>query len=167
MSKASDAALARAEQNARPCPRGGAANGCRTCREMCASGYPGRFTPTEALRAIEAGHAGQMLLMQEGDVDALRPAIVGWEGLTIYSGAAVRGQCAFLGASGSCQLHETGYKPLECRVAACASGTKLSAARAYNAYHDALRAIRSAWRTREGARVRRLWREALKAEASA
>lgn len=167
MSRASDAALAKVEHFSCACPKGGGTRGCANCREMCEGGYPGRFTPAEARAAIKAGRARDLIAIIEDErlegnrgVTILRPAIVGWEGLTIHEWEAVRGKCAFLGIRGECRVHGTEFKPLECRVASC---NRRESDTQQTRYHQTIGAITAAWRTRKGKEVVRLWREAVAA----
>jgi len=149
--------VAQAERFAAPCPDGGGAGACQSCREMCSRGYPGRFTPDEASRAIDAGLASRMMLLRYGKTTMLRPAIIGWEGLSMDEGNLARGQCVFLGAAGGCELHAAGPKPLECRVASCSSMRDATVRRADGAYHGAVDAIERAWRGRAGRAVVDRW----------
>jgi hypothetical protein len=69
----------------------------------------------EAARAIEVGLGGQMMLEMSPDFTfgVLSPAFRGCETLFAYQEYAPRG-CTFL-LDGRCELHGTGYQPLECR----------------------------------------------------
>jgi hypothetical protein len=69
----------------------------------------------EAACAIEAGYGKRMMLeMAPGfGFGVLSPAFKGCEGTFAYNEYAARG-CTFL-VDGKCELHGTGYQPLECR----------------------------------------------------
>lgn len=87
--------------------------GCDICRGYCKR--PGWWTVEEAGRAVEAGLGGRMMLEMSPDFSfgVLSPAFFGCErnfALQEFSG---RG-CGFL-SGGLCELHATGFQPLECR----------------------------------------------------
>lgn len=134
------------------CPRGGAPSGCQGCREMC-SRYPGRFTPDEAERAIAEGFGGQLYLTRFGRTSVLRPAIVGWEGLTLRERDMKPGMCVFLAASGACEIHDSGFKPSECQAASCENMRSVTRAEVDATIGE----IEAAWRTAKGRDVIRLW----------
>ena len=86
---------------------------CEICRSYCRR--PGWWTVEEATRAVDAGYGGRMMLevSPEGTFGVLSPAFLGCEGeyaLREYAGFG----CNFL-RGGRCQLHATGFQPLECR----------------------------------------------------
>lgn len=86
---------------------------CDMCRSYCKR--PGWWTVTEAEQAIEAGYASRMMLeMAPGfNFGVLSPAFKGCEVKFAYNEYAARG-CTFL-VDDKCELHGTGYQPLECR----------------------------------------------------
>lgn len=149
------------------CPQGGGPNGCESCRMMCDHGYPGRFHPREAKAAIDAGHAGGLMLTIENGSGAihaalLRPAIVGWEGLALPESQLMRGQCVFMTAAGGCQLHTSGFKPTECAMATCAS----SVVQETRADQNRMRAaLCRAWKTKMGQAVIAEWTKLITSES--
>lgn len=88
---------------------------CEVCLEYCRQ-RPGWWTVKEATRAIGAGYAGRMMLelAPKGAFGALSPAFKGNEGYFAVNDFSDRG-CTFLTADGRCELHATGFQPLECR----------------------------------------------------
>jgi hypothetical protein len=86
---------------------------CDVCKSYCKR--PGWWTVEEAARAIEAGYGKRMMLeMAPGfSLGVLSPAFKGCEVMFAYNEYASRG-CTFL-LDNKCELHETGYQPLECR----------------------------------------------------
>ena len=86
---------------------------CEVCLKYCLR--PGWWTVEEASRALEAGHGKRMMLEMAPDrsFGVLSPAFRGCEeGFAIQENAH-RG-CNFL-TDGLCELHGTGFQPLECR----------------------------------------------------
>lgn len=104
---------------------------------------------------MDAGHADRLLRVRNFDSAVLRPAIIGWEGGDITEYIMALGQCTFMTVTGGCELHGTGMKPLECRVAPCGgTGANLS-----NKKADAIAlAIERAWDTRAGIAAMVRWR---------
>ncbi len=86
---------------------------CEVCRGYCAR--PGWWSVSEAARALDAGYGSRMMIEFSPDRSfvALSPAFKGCEGNFALARAASRG-CTFL-HQGSCELHGTGFQPLECR----------------------------------------------------
>lgn len=85
---------------------------CEECRHACQE-VPGWFTPVEAVRAINAGYAKRMSAVRERGVYALAPSIAGAEGeITIFW----PGCCNFFTQEGKCEIHNSGFKPVECRA---------------------------------------------------
>lgn len=146
---------------------------CEECVSACAFN-PGIFLPAEAKLAIEAGYAKRMMLYNEvvpmrsgrGRVVAyLMPAVPHMGGksdgpmtfgqaMLLVVGGRGRGKCTFLTRAGRCRIHDSGFKPAECRgYLGCGP-------------HDAKvdekrdRLIRS-WTTPEGRAVIDQWRAAL------
>lgn len=85
---------------------------CEVCRTYCVR--PGWWTVSEAERAVKAGYGGRMMLELSPDrtFGVLSPAFKGNEGMFALREFARNG-CSFL-RGGLCELHETGYEPLEC-----------------------------------------------------
>lgn len=86
---------------------------CDICRGYCRR--PGWWTVEEAAKAMEAGYGSRMMLEMSPELTfgVLSPAFKGCEGyfaLQDYSGFG----CNFL-KDGLCELHGTGFEPLECR----------------------------------------------------
>ena len=86
---------------------------CDVCKTYCKR--PGWWTVEEAEKAVEAGYALRMMLEVPKDFSfgVLSPAFMGCEGNFALQEYAVRG-CCFL-KDGLCELHGTGFQPLECR----------------------------------------------------
>jgi hypothetical protein len=87
--------------------------GCETCLSYCRR--PGWWTVKEAAKAIEAGYAHRMMLeiAPELNFGVLSPAFRGCEKKIALQEYAQFG-CCFL-SNGLCELHSTGFQPLECR----------------------------------------------------
>ncbi len=120
--------------------------GCDVCKAYCMR--PGWWTVEEAALAIKAGYALRMMLEVPRDLSfgVLAPAFFGCEGNFALQDHAYRG-CCFL-ANGLCQLHGTGFMPLECRFChhdRCGQGPKC---------HDALE---KDWRTPPGQKLVLEW----------
>ena len=86
---------------------------CEQCRAFCRR--PGWWTVYEAQLAIKAGYAGRMMLeiSPEMTFGVLSPAFKGCEGnfaLQAFSSAG----CNFF-KKNKCELHGSGFMPLECR----------------------------------------------------
>lgn len=86
---------------------------CEVCRSFCVR--PGWWTVKEADRALAAGYGSRMMLeiSPERSFGVLSPAFRGCEGVFAVHEMADRG-CNFL-IAGRCELHGTGFQPLECR----------------------------------------------------
>lgn len=86
---------------------------CEICRSYCIR--PGWWTVEEATQAIKAGYGNRMMLEISPDMifGVLSPAFRGCEGNCALQEYANSG-CNFL-KNGLCELHGTGFEPLECR----------------------------------------------------
>ncbi len=86
---------------------------CSLCVSYCRR--PGWWTVEEADRAIRAGYASRMMLEMSPDrtFGVLAPAFRGCEGQFAIEEHSGRG-CTFF-ANERCELHGTGFMPLECR----------------------------------------------------
>lgn len=86
---------------------------CEICIGYCAR--PGWWTVAEAAGAIQAGYWKRMMLEMapEFTFGVLSPAFKGCEMIFALNEYASRG-CTFF-ISNQCELHGTGYQPLECR----------------------------------------------------
>jgi hypothetical protein len=86
---------------------------CEICLSYC--NRPGWWTVEEAAAAVEAGYGNQMMLEMspERSFGVLAPAFKGCEAAFADDLYAGRG-CTFLNAN-QCELHGTGFQPLECR----------------------------------------------------
>jgi len=86
---------------------------CDVCLKYCQR--PGWWTVKEAAAAMNAGHGGRMMLevSPERSLAVLSPAFKGCEGTFALNQYANRG-CNFL-RDNRCELHGTGFQPLECR----------------------------------------------------
>jgi Fe-S-cluster containining protein len=104
---------------------------CAKCVECCENNT-GWMTPAEAAAAIKAGHAKSLMrdwLEPDGIIGAdervylLAPASEGCEGgdapeaswVSLLLDNFTKGQCVFL-TDGLCSIHDSGFKPLQCRV---------------------------------------------------
>jgi hypothetical protein len=87
---------------------------CKICLGYCAR--PGWWTVRETARAINAGYSRRMMLEISPDrsFGVVSPAFKGCEGNFALQEYASRG-CNFL-KNNLCELHGSGYQPLECRV---------------------------------------------------
>ncbi len=86
---------------------------CNICRAFCAR--PGWWTVEEAEKAMNAGYGRRMMLelAPQFAFAVLSPAFRGCEGDFALQEHAKSG-CNFL-RDGLCELHGTGFMPLECR----------------------------------------------------
>ena len=86
---------------------------CALCLRYCKR--PGWWTVAEAARAIEAGYGTRMMLEMAPDLSfgVLSPSFKDCELNFAYREYTSAG-CTFL-VNNKCELHGTGYQPLECR----------------------------------------------------
>jgi len=86
---------------------------CEICRSFCLR--PGWWTVDEATRAFKAGYGSRMMLevSPEFTFGVLSPAFRGCEHNFALQQFASNG-CNFL-SDNLCELHGTGFQPLECR----------------------------------------------------
>ena len=86
---------------------------CEVCLGYCTR--PGWWTVKEAARALKAGHGSRMMLELAPDrsFGVLSPAFKGCEGTFALQECAGQG-CNFLKEQ-RCELHGTGFQPIECR----------------------------------------------------
>lgn len=115
---------------------------CGPCCSGC-SRRPGWPLPEEAERLMEAGYADRLMLDWWNDypdqVYMLAPAVRGYEGarapdpspFAVLLGEGF-GTCTFLTGAGLCEVHDSGAKPIECRILHCAAED----ADAYHAYRQ-------------------------------
>jgi Fe-S-cluster containining protein len=144
---------------------------CKDCISACKR-IPGIFHPIEALRAIRAGHVDDLMMVgvEEGR-KGWKWAREEWWVLMPVSAppAAVRefrtinpherrevfeaaGRCVFLNVDGRCAIHDSGFKPTECRAALlCRDGKS----KAPDRKHES---TKQAWRSPVGAAVIGIWR---------
>ena len=121
---------------------------CETCRSYCMR--PGWWTVLEASRAMKAGYGARMMLEVSPDLayGVLSPAFSGCEGNFALQEYARNG-CNFL-KDGLCELHGTGYEPLECLFC-----HHLRAGLGPKCHAD----LEKDWRTPAGQRLVREWME--------
>lgn len=124
---------------------------CKECARECAK-VPGWLAPDEAIRAIEAGFAGRLMMVQENDVLALSPARCGCEGQLANHGC---GRCTFLTGDGRCEIHDSGFKPIECRTAFGCSKKQTA---------PSISEMHRLWKTPPAAIARALWQTAIAGE---
>ena len=86
---------------------------CKICLSYCMR--PGWWTVAEAVSAVDAGYATRMMLEMSParNFAVLSPAFKGCEVAFAEQIYASRG-CTFL-SENHCELHGTGFQPLECR----------------------------------------------------
>ena len=133
---------------------------CIQCRAACEF-IPGWMTPAEARKAIAKGLAHRLMLCWHGGgghkrIYVLSPAVAGYEGKigpqAVMSGKEwKKGTCTFFGKQ-RCEIHGSGFKPLECRLALCcnvAIGRQADDAHAH--------AIPRAWDSWRGRRIIKRW----------
>jgi hypothetical protein len=87
--------------------------GCPICLSYCQR--PGWWTVDEAAAALRAGYGPRMMLEmpRERIFGVLSPAFKGCEA-AFANKVFASGGCTFLSDDG-CELHGTGFQPLECR----------------------------------------------------
>lgn len=119
---------------------------CIQCKNACME-VPGWFTPAEAVLAINAGLANRLSAVREVDIVALAPSPIGKEGL---EKAHSLGICTFLKADGLCEIHNSGFKPIECRTGYGCKGATPD-------YPELIEML-SMWDSDEGKAAVMLWR---------
>lgn len=147
---------------------------CSKCARACEHN-PGWMTPDEALAAVEAGHAVRLMLDwlepsdevgNEDRIPILCPASEGYEGedapempeedfITLIFSPWFKGRCTFLTPDSKCEIHDSGFKPLECREALSCNPSKEAAMNLH------AQVIPRMWDTDEGRRAVSAWRNAL------
>jgi len=142
---------------------------CQKCVRLCICN-PGWFTPKEAQAAIRAGLGNRLMCDwlepsseagNEERVYVLAPAAIHREGrmapeFSFQSrilGTARKGRCTFLVLENAkCAIHDSGFKPLQCREAfGCWENKK---------WPDNF-AIARLWNTEQGRSVCKEWRASL------
>lgn len=125
---------------------------CETCQDMCRR-RPCWPLPNEARKLIEMGYAKRLMFdwwgtsLEEEDIAIISPAIVGREGQ--QAPFFPYGRCTFLTDEGLCELHDSGAKPAEGRLALCTQSVDDGAS-----LHEE---VALAWDSDEGRDVIRLW----------
>lgn len=128
---------------------------CKLCKAQCHR--PGWMTVEEAKAAIAAGYGDRLMidyLHLGGDqfIGVLCPAYTGREGkLAEWSGGV--GGCVLQTADGLCEIHDSGFKPLECRTAS--HDPSKAKRRPGNIKED----IAREWMSLEGVLLLRLWHD--------
>ena len=111
---------------------------CAKCREACKRN-PGWFTPAEARRAIEAGFANRLMrdwlepstvVGNKERIYVLAPASEGYEGddapeipeyesilEAMFAPPFEKGRCIFFSKDERCEIHDSEFKPIQCRTA--------------------------------------------------
>ena len=134
---------------------------------------PGWPTPTEARAMIHAGLAGKLMrdwfepddeLGNEKRIYVSCPAVEGCEGqdapemdisqlLMCLTSTMSMGCCVFLGDDNLCQIHETAYKPVQCRGAfGCEKDDSAMLRKP---------AVAKMWQSKTGLSVLKEWKKAL------
>lgn len=127
---------------------------CPECKDMCKTRcWP---SPGEARMMIEAGLACRMMKDYNHGAKAVCPASIGYGGRS--APLWVRGLgCVFFTNDEQCELHGTGYKPFEARMADCQlSEDDLGQV---NLHHD----VAIMWDSEEGRAVVEQWKRAVSA----
>lgn len=123
---------------------------CQTCQDMCRR-RPCWPAPDEARQLIEMGYGKRMMLDYwsgyPDDIEIVAPANNEYEGRK--AGLFPFGRCVFLTEEGLCELHNTGAKPMEGRLAMCGDRTP------YGLHQD----VAEMWDSEEGREVVELWRK--------
>jgi Fe-S-cluster containining protein len=120
---------------------------CSNCKGCCIE-VPGWFTPAEALLAIEAGFANRLSAVKEDGVIAIAPSPVGYEGQEKRHGPGI---CNFFTKDGLCEIHDSGFKPIECRTGfGCSPGSD----------YPELETMHEMWVSEEGQNAVKIWRKA-------
>lgn len=140
---------------------------CRRCQVLCER-TPGWFLPSEAMAALAAGHARSMMrdwLEPDGKagtderIYVLSPAVCGHGGDDAPEPDSpfdyvlkdwVAGTCVFL-RNGLCDLHTSGFKPVQCRTA--------FGCRQKNPEYQDKYAVARAWQTDEGRAALAQWQQ--------
>ena len=113
---------------------------CAACVSACRR-IPGIFHPLEALRAIRAGYADDMMAVSVDERRNGRAREV-WRVMMPRSHSSVprdlrrvhphhrddpfyaSGRCVFLNVDERCEIHDSGFKPVECRAALLCDRTR-------------------------------------------
>lgn len=112
---------------------------CKECIAECTR-VTGWFTPGEARLAIEAGLAERITDVNKSVT-----------GLAPLAERGNRGRCTFLTADNLCELHETSFKPIECRTGfGCDKSDDSS---------PSIKEMFEMWGSEEGKIVYQLWLE--------
>jgi hypothetical protein len=153
---------------------------CDECVALCVRS-PGWMTPAEAGRAIDAGLARSLMrdwlepsktLGNRLRIFVLAPAVIGHAGrdapemrlidlleALCGGGSWSKGRCGFLSAEGRCGIHDSGFKPVQCRsIVGC---VPMSDAESGPGNYD----IARMWNTAAGRAVLRRWYEAVDAKS--
>ena len=100
---------------------------CSECVDMCTK-RPCWGTPEEIEGLLHLGYGDRFMRdywygtsPDYNDIDIISPAIISYEGKTAPFWPT--GRCTFLTVDGKCELHNTGFKPKEGRLAICGDGT--------------------------------------------
>ncbi len=91
---------------------------CKNCQDMCRQS-PCFPTPEEVEKLMDAGHADRLALTIWIDpIDMITRGQI--QQFHLIAPERIEGHgCTFLNAAGLCELHGTGLKPLEGRLASC------------------------------------------------
>lgn len=141
---------------------------CEDCVNCCKTN-PGWMTPVEAMAAMDAGLANRLMrdwLATTEDVEGvevLAPASVGCEGedapdfnifdmflIAVFDAPFYKGRCNFLTEDNKCEIHDSGFKPIQCRTSLGCSDERGE----WSNYKTA-----DLWRTEEGAAAIKRWEE--------
>lgn len=142
---------------------------CKSCISACKR-IPGLFHPVEALAAIRAGMARDLMVVWVDNEARSAKLRRQWRVIMPLSAPSLairkdpafdphrrretweaNGRCVFLNVDDRCEIHDSGYKPIECRAAMlCASDDEK-----VDRKHASAKA---AWNTPVGRFVVNLWR---------
>ncbi len=143
---------------------------CPLCVSACYR-VPGLFTPLEALRAVRDGFADDMMVRWDSEDGPYSNRRQQWQSLMPRSFPVeysvgpsparnsridpfyCAGRCVFLNAANRCDIHDSGFKPLECRQALICDDNSARA--------PAGMSIRAMWNTSVGRHVVAIWKREL------
>ena len=95
---------------------------CQTCQSMCTR--PCWPSPEEARKIIDAGLGHRLMLDKwerifEDHIYLLCPALKNHEGSTMLPWPRSDEGCTFWDSNKLCEIHHSGFKPVEGRLASC------------------------------------------------
>lgn len=143
---------------------------CPHCVAACRR-VPGLFTPLEALRAVREGFADDMMVRWDSEEGPYSNRRQQWQSLMPRSHPIdhpfgppparnsrvdpfyCAGRCVFLNVDNRCAIHDSGFKPFECRSALICDNNSARAPTSAS--------IRAMWNTSVGRHVVAIWKREL------